>query len=174
MSYVNVVMPLMDFIPYVSDILVKKNGVLYVEKRSGDDSFSSIKVGQGNYESIVKRNREKNLNFFIASKELEFPGINFYDDATCPWIIEGVGGRETDDAIERIALRLVSKNPENATVKIFNAIKSKLKKDKAIGVGVEGGSPLHEHYFYQKANACKKIFVTDINNDKSPVIKPLL
>lgn len=172
MSYINVVMSLMDFIPYISNIVIKNNGALYIEKKSDNDFFSNIKVDASNYENIVEKNREKNLNFFISSKELEDSNINFYDDTICLWMIEAIGGRETKDIIERIALRIISKKPQKETVKIFNAIKNKLKKDTAIGMGVEGGSFLHKNYFYQKSYIGKKVFLRDINN-KSSVIKPL-
>ena len=170
MAYINVVMSLMDFVPYVNAIIEKNNGHLYVEKRNGRDSFYNIKVDIFNYTQMVEVNREKNLNFFISSKELDALNINFYDDSICQCIIEGVGGRETDESIERIALRIISKTPEKEIVKIFNAIKHKLKNDKTIGVGVEGGGSLHKNYFYQKKYVGKKVFKTDINNDISPII----
>jgi len=163
----------MDFIPYISDILIKNNGALYIEKIGTDNSYTSIKVDLDNYKSIVEKNRAKNLNFFISSKEFESLSINFYDDTICQWVIEGVGGRETEDTIERIALRLISKNPEKGTTRIFNAIKNKLKKDVTIGVGIEGNSSLHKNYFYQKCYVNQKVFKTDINNEKSPTIKIL-
>ena len=130
-------MPLMEFIPYVDNILTKNNGVIYIKKRNSEGLFCNVKIDTNNYKNQIERNREKNLDFFISSKAYENPNINFYDHSICQDIIEGFGGREIEDTIELIALRIISKNPEKETVKIFNAIRNKLKKDTAIGVGVK-------------------------------------
>ncbi len=170
MSCINVVMSLVDFVQYIDDIINKNNGILYVEKKNGNNSFFNAVVNMTNYRNVIETNREKNLNFFISSKKLENTTANFYEDNFCHHIIEGVGGRETEDYIERIALRLVSKNPDKEIKKIFNSIRNKLKKDESIGIGIEGNSSFHRNYFYKKSYVGNKIFKTDINNDKAPII----
>ncbi len=173
MPYINVFMPLMEFIPYVDNILTKNNGVIYIKKRNSEGLFCNVKIDTNNYKNQIERNREKNSVFFISSKAYENPNINFYDHSICQDIIEGVGGRETEDTIELIALRIISKNPEKETVKIFNAIRNKLKKDTAIGVGVKSKGYVYKNYFYQRAYVGKKTFKIDINNDKLPIMEVL-
>ena len=151
-------MPLMEFIPYVDNILTKNNGVIYIKKRNSEGLFCNVKIDTNNYKNQIERNREKNLDFFISSKAYENPNINFYDHSICQDIIEGIGGRETEDTIELIALRTISKNSEKETVKIFNAIRNKLKKDTAIGVGVKSKGYVYKNYFYQRAYVGKKTF----------------
>lgn len=171
MSYINIVMALTDFVPYISEIIEKKNGFLYIEKKSGKNTIAAAAANAANTSALITSYRENNLNFFITSKPNK--KSDFYDDAFCEFVIEGVGGRSTDDTIERIALRLISKTPSKEISAIFNAIKNKLKKDGEIGMGVEGDSAFHKNYFYQKKYAGNKTFLTDVHNYKAPVIKVL-
>lgn len=173
MPYINVFMPLMEFIPYVDNILTKNNGIIYIKKRNSEGLFCNVKIDTNNYKNQIERNREKNSVFFISSKVYENPITNFYDHSICQYIIEGVGGRETEYTIELIALRIISKNPEKETVKIFNAIRNQLKKDTTIGVGVKSKGYVYKNYFYQRAYVGKKTLKIDINNDKLPIMEVL-
>lgn len=170
MAYIHVVMSLQDFIPFISDILEKNNGVLYIEKGRNPNTMQSVSMD--NYKDMVLPDRGKNLNFFISSKQLK-SSADFYDDEKCKSIIEGVGGRMRNDSIEAIALRMISKTPEKEITKIFNAIKNKLKKDEKIGMGVQGNAALYRNYFYQKEYVGVKTFKTDFHNDKAPDVKVL-
>jgi len=38
-------------------------------------------------------------------------------------------------------------------------------------MGVKGSSKLHDDYFYQKEYVGKKVFKTDLHNDKAPIIE---
>ena len=131
---------------------------IYIENVNGDD-----------YDKIDD-NRGKFLNFFILSQHIKITKSMIYQDEYAPFIIVGEGGRNKEDSIERINLRLLSKKSEKSTSKIFNAIKNKLKKDELIGMGVEGGSAPHNNYFYQKNLVGKKTFKTDFYNDKAPLV----
>lgn len=169
MSYINVVMSLKEFLPYVADILAKNGGDCFIEKRNGEGRILVEKVSE---HFNGEDNRGKNLGFFILSD----PRYNLtqhraYDDETAPFVIAGEGGRETAGSIERIALRILSKTPDKNTTRIFSAIKNKLKKDDTMGMGVAGGSRFHDSYFYQKKYVGTKIMKTDFYNDKATAIK---
>lgn len=168
MSYINVVMSLKDFVPYIGEIIEKKNAYLYVEKKIGNPP---VEVTAANALEVITDNREKNLNFFISSKKYSKAG--FYDDDFCVHVIEGIGGRSTSHSIERIALRLIAKTPDKDISGVFNAIRNQLKKDEEIGMGVEGNSSLHKNFYYQKKYAGNKNFLTDFHNEKAPVITVL-
>lgn len=170
MSYINVVMPLTSFIPFIQEILDKNNNKLFIEKRNSDKTICKIIVNSIN---DIQSNRGVNLNFFIVNSESINENEGFYDDNVSHFVIEGTGGRVNEKNVERISLRLISKTPDKAIKKTFNAIKSKLKKDETIGIGVKGGSALHRNYFYQKSLVESKIFITDIYNKKSSVIEIL-
>ncbi|SKA46139.1 hypothetical protein SAMN04488128_107193 [Chitinophaga eiseniae] len=172
MSYINVVMSLKEFLPYVADILQKNEGDFFIEKRNGSGTILVEKVAVQAGSIDMEDNRGKNLDFFILSD----PAYNLtqhrpYDDETAPFVIVGQGGRETADSIERIALRVLSKTPDKNTARIFNAIKNKLKKDDTIGRGIEGGSRFHDSYFYEKKYVGVKTMKTDFHNDKAAGIK---
>ncbi|UKB77830.1 hypothetical protein [Chryseobacterium sp. MEBOG07] len=170
MSYINLVMSLKDFYPYVEEIIEKNNGVFYIENRRSEEDIYIEKVNSDNYDKIDD-NRGKFLKFFILSQDIKITKSMIYQEEYAPLAIVGEGGRDKEDSIERINLRLLSKTPEKSTSKIFNAIKNKLKKDELIGMGVKGGSALHNNYFYQKKLVGKKIFKTDFYNDKAPLVK---
>ncbi|WP_298979143.1 hypothetical protein [uncultured Campylobacter sp.] len=95
------------------------------------------------------------------------PAKVFYDDMYRS-IIEGTGGRETQEAIEMIALRLVAKNPGAATWGNFSG--NKPKNDEAIGRGLSCGASFYKDYFYAKRCADGKILKFYLNNDKLPNI----
>lgn len=169
MSYINLVMSVKNFYKYVEDILEKNNGVFFSDIKE-KDSISLQKIEKGELDKI-KDNREKYLMFYILS---EYSGDvstdTIYGDELAPFVIVGEGGRVTEATIERVSLRVLSKKPHKKTIKIFNAIKNKLKKDDEIGIGVQGGSRLHDGYFYQKDLVGTKTFKTDFHNDKAPII----
>lgn len=85
-----------------------------------------------------------------------------------------MGGRETQEAIDMIALRLLAKNQGAATwgnlSAIKNAIKNKLENDEAIGRGLSCGASFYKDYFYAKRCVDGKILKFDLNNDKLPNI----
>ncbi|MEL0650797.1 hypothetical protein V6246_05140 [Algibacter sp. TI.3.09] len=162
-------MPLTDFIPFIQEVLEKNNGSIYAEKRNSDKTVSKFKVNSIN---DIENNREVNLNFYIVLNEFIDEKKSFYNDNFCQYIIEGTGGRIDKNIVERISLRLISKTSDKTIKKIFNAIKNMLKKNETIGIGVKGGSALHKNYFYEKSQINKKM-VTDMYNDKAPVIEIL-
>ncbi|QNR86840.1 hypothetical protein H9N25_10845 [Pedobacter riviphilus] len=162
-------MSLKDFFQYVEDIIEKENGSFFIETKD-DDEISLQKINHGEADKI-KDNREKNLRFYIVSENLDTIFQTEIFDELEPVIIDGEGGRKTDESLERISLRILSKKTNKTTTKIFNAIKNKLKKDNEIGMGVKSSSKLHDDYFYQKEYVGKKVFKTDFHNDKAPTIE---
>lgn len=171
MSYINLVMALPDFFRYIEDILEKERGVFLMEQKDKKGNISIKEIALGSLHSGIENDRGQYLGFFILSTHVD--GIKrsmLYDDEFAPVVITGEGGRVSPDSIERISLRLLSKKPDKNTKRIFNAIKSRLKKDPNIGIGVEGGSKFHDDYFYQAEHVNRKVFKTDFYNDKAPVI----
>lgn len=171
MSQLNLVMSLKDFYPYIQEIIEKNNAVFYIEHKKSEEEIFIEKVNSDDFVDKIDDNRGKFLNFFILSEDVEVTKSKIYKDDIAPIVIVGEGGRVKKDSIERINLRVLSKTPKKNTTKIFNAIKNKLKKDNEIGMGVKGGSKLHDDYFYQKEYVEKKIFKTDFHNYKAPVIE---
>ena len=169
MPYIHLLMPLGDFIPYIADILAGCGGTVYLQKRGGG-TYGAAKTGSSNCRNLT--DLRQSLKFFISlesPQEPELPAKVFYDDMYRS-IIEGTGGRETQEAIEMIALRLVAKNPGAAIRKIFSAIKNKLENDEAIGRGLSCGASFYKDYFYAKRCVDCKILKFDLNSDKLPNI----
>lgn len=170
MSCINVVMPLKDFIAYIKETVAQQGAYIYLEQKSNEkDDITTVKLDLNKLDQQIPDNRTQHLNFFIATKALGKQD-SFYDDENDSCAIEGSGGRQDKEAVERIALRLISKTPEKDIAHLFKSIKNKLKKDPEIGMGVAGNSALHKNYFYQRELAGKQIFKTDFYNDKAPLI----
>lgn len=168
MSYINIVMPLKDFIVYIKEALIRHAAYIYLEQKTARDTITTFKLDLDNIEQIP-RNRAQHLNFFISTKELNSDD-NFYVDANMAYAIEGSGGRQDQESVERIALRIISKTPDKSIQTLFKQIRNQLKKDPEIGIGVAGNSALHKNYCYQKNLAGKLVFKTDFYNDKAPLI----
>lgn len=173
MSYINVIMPLVEFVPYINDMVVKYDCVVYLRKKNTKDVLYTSKLNMENYRSVIGDGIEDKLLFFVSLKDYNEAGISFYDDEVCKGTIEGIGGRANENKVELISLRLISKEPEGKIKRLFNAIKNKLKKDPTIGVGVQSGTSRYPKFFYQKSLKDNKVFKFDLNNDKMPVIEPL-
>ena len=172
MSYINVIMPLVEFVPYINDMVVRYDCVVYFRKKNTKDVFCTA-INMANYRSVIGDGIEDKLFFFVSLKDYNKAGISFYDDEVCKGTIEGIGGRANENEVELISLRLISKEPKEGIKRLFNAIRNKLKKDSTIGVGVQSGSSKYPKFFYQKSLTDNKVFKFDFNNDKLPVIKPL-
>ena len=173
MSYINVIMPLVDFIPYINDVVVRNQSVVYIRKRKNANEFYNTKLNMSNYKSVIDCNMENKLLFFICLNNCNDPHASFYNNSVCKEAIEGLGGRMIENEVELISLRLISKQPERKIKKMFNEIRNKLKKDTAIGVGVQSGSYVYPNFFYQKNIAENKVLKFDLNNDSLPIIKAL-
>lgn len=170
MSCINIVMPLKDFIAYIKEIIVQHDAHIYLEQKTGaKDDITIIKLNVNKMDQQIPDNRAQHLNFFIATKALGKQD-SVYDDENDSYAIEGSGGRQDNAAVERIALRIISKTPQKDIAHLFKSIKNKLKKDPEIGMGIAGDSALHKNYFYQRELVGKQVFKTDFYNDKAPLI----
>ena len=137
----------------------------YICKKS---AYGAAKTSSNDLRNLT--DLRQSLKFFISlesPQESESPVRIFYDDMYQS-IIEGTGGRETQEAIEMIALRLVAKNQGAATWENFS--ENKLKNDEAIGRGLRCGASFYKDYFYAKRCVDGKILKFDLNNDKLPNI----
>ncbi|WP_136668190.1 hypothetical protein [Flavobacterium sp. H122] len=171
MSYLNIIIPLSDFISYSEEILEQNEAYLYIEKKDTNKMIIKQLFSKNDIQSIIKCYHDKNLNFFISTVKTKNLNQDFYDDDICQFVIEGQGGRTIENTVERISLRLISKTPDKSIKKVFDSIKNKLKKDDAFGMGVKGNSSIHKNYFYQKKLVGNKILSTDIYNEKASLIE---
>ncbi|NII82629.1 MULTISPECIES: hypothetical protein [unclassified Pedobacter] len=89
-------MSLKDFSQYVEDIIEKENGSFFIETKD-DDEISLQKINHGEADKI-KDNREKSLRFYIVSENLDTIFQTEIFDELEPIIIDGEGGRKTDES----------------------------------------------------------------------------
>ena len=53
MSYINVIMPLVEFVPYINDMVVKYDCVVYLREKNTKDVFYTAKLNMANYRSVI-------------------------------------------------------------------------------------------------------------------------
>ena len=87
MSYINVIMPLVEFVPYINDMVVKYDCVVYLRIKNTKDVFYTA-INMANYRSVIGNGIEDKLFFFVSLKDYNKAGISFYDDEVCKGTIE--------------------------------------------------------------------------------------
>jgi hypothetical protein len=164
-------MSLYDFYIYIEEILVKNEAFFYV-KRKSNSSFDNVLVTKNNLKSIVTDYQTQYSNFFISSEYLDInqQKFSFYDNNLINYLMEGVGGRESQKQVEIIKLRILSKTPEKQIKSTFSLIKNKLNKDFLIGKGLYTPTTFYKDYFYLKSCIGHKEISFDFFNNKLPIL----
>ncbi|MCU4417758.1 hypothetical protein KTI96_03290 [Acinetobacter bereziniae] len=172
MSYIYVITSLTQFYRYIQPELEKYNIEMMMEYF---DSNQQIQIKVITTESLKTQLLEydhQNLGFYFLDKEQKINKHQIYDDEYCIYAIEGQGGRETENALEKITLRVISKTPDKNIKRFFSAIKRKLNQDENFAQGIQGGSRLHQQHYYLKSYVGEKVFKSDFYNDKAPALIP--
>ena len=63
MSYINVIMPLVEFVPYINDMVVRYDCVVYFRKKNTKDVFCTA-INMANYRSVIGNGIEDKLFSF--------------------------------------------------------------------------------------------------------------
>lgn len=138
--YFNIMIPFKKFISELKEIIDKNSVNLYVEylnekrgfyyeiidHKSEDLTFFSDKEYHGFFFSS-KAVQIKDGNLVLGKSSKKDP-ISFYDDELFHFCIEGKGGREDQDNLEIIKLRIISKTPDKQIAKFYNALQRFFKK----------------------------------------------
>ncbi|MGO4292132.1 hypothetical protein [Chitinophaga sp. RAB17] len=165
-SYINVMMPLSGLIVYLKDLIEKYGIVVYLEKRD-----AAMKPGHVRLQLSGGELNDGYSQFFFSSREIPLDeGTSFYADSVFDYCVEGSGGRETEDDIELIKLRIISKHPDKAIQSFFAAVYRKLKKDEDMGMGVYAGAgSFYKNIFYLKSLVGEKNMWFDFKRKDNPI-----
>ena len=79
MSYINVIMPLVEFVPYVNNMVVKYDCVVYLRKKNTKDVLYTSKLNMENYRSVIGDGIEDKMVFFVSLKDYNESAFSFYD-----------------------------------------------------------------------------------------------
>ena len=162
-------MSLRDFYFYIEEI-IEKNKLFFYVRRKHDSIFVNELITKEILTSVFSDYQIRYSNFFISTEPFKInqQNFSFYDDSLINYIIEGEGGRENEEKVEIIALRLLSKKPEKLTKSVFNSIKNTLEKDDSIGKGLKASNSFYKDYYYLKSYIGNKEMSFDFYNDKLP------
>ena len=172
MSYINIIMPLSEFYPYIQHEIEKYQIEMAIEYFDSDHKIQMKIATPDNLQEQLSQYDHPNLGFYFLDQAQYISKDKIYKDEYCIYAIAGKGGRETEDTLEKISLRIISKTPDKNIKSFFNAIKRKLNNDENFGKGVQGGSRFHDQHFYLKSWVGHKVFKSDLYNEKSPLITP--
>ena len=175
--YFNIIIPIHNFFADLQPVLIHHSINIYVEKWNDDKKFhyELLDIQKTDTTSFSDKDFR---GFFFTSLNIKIndgklnpdkkitkrkDGITFYDDELFDYCIEGKGGRENDENIEIITLRIISKNPDKQIQKFYNSLQTLFKKSSEINKGLQ-----IEHYFDDKIYYFKtdKNMLADIENTK--------
>lgn len=172
MSYIYVITSLTQFYRYIQPELEKYNIEMLMEYFDSNHQIQINAITIENLQTQLLKYDHRNLGFYFLDKEQKINKHQIYDDVYCIYAIEGKGGRETKDTLEKITLRMISKTPDKNIKRFFSAIKRKLNQDENFAQGIQGGSRLHQEHYYLKSYVGEKVFKSDFYNDKAPALIP--
>ncbi|MCR4031334.1 MULTISPECIES: hypothetical protein [Flavobacterium] len=158
--YFNIIIPFQKFISELNDVLDKNAVHLYVEYLNDKKGFYYELIDPKS-ENLTFFTENDYHGFFFSSKAVEINNgnlileksskkdrISFYDDALFDYCIEGKGGREDQDNLEIIKLRIISKNPDKQIAKFYNSLQNILKKTEGVNNGLMIGNYFDSKVFY--------------------------
>lgn len=178
MSKISIVISIKEFYIYIEDILERHGALMFIEKKTINNSYESFIMNDQNMSELVDSyNVSCNVHFYITtSKVLQNNKVNnFYSEETYCESIEGTGGRESRSETELITLRLLSKESNKEIKMIFNSIKAKLKKDNSFGKGLKSGVSLYKNDIYPISYVNNRIMIIDMSRkDLSSPLVPIL
>lgn len=166
-SLINIIMPLVELVDNIKDLIEKYGIHVYLERRDKALQRTHILLQGGGKQEIAAGYSRL---FFSAMEVPLNENTSFYADGIFDYCIEVEGGRETDDDIELIKLRVIGKNPDKTIKSFFTAVNNRLKKDGNMGVGVfSGDSSYYKNIFYQQSLVGKKTMWFDFKRKNYPI-----
>ena len=146
-----------EFYKISKDVLIKNKASFYIELGDGTGKYKQILITTNNDSSIesIITNGIENFTyrrFLILSNQNIAIDIEkqIYDQLISEYIIEGTGGRESEDIIECIYLRLliVTKDSDKSTISLYKKLYKNLEGNINFQKGFRQGSSMHKKALY--------------------------
>ena len=152
-SQINVITSVENIFKQFFSLKFKNDFFYYIEvKEIGVRNYIEIN-DKTKIDSIINDNYS---GFFITSIPFEKQKHkSFFDDEFCKYAIEGTGGRITSDDIEKISLRIISKNPDKNIKSFLASLQKWFPLNNDFSKGIEHScTALYKNTFYNK-ELCK-------------------
>nr|WP_010591106.1 hypothetical protein [Acinetobacter bereziniae] len=101
MSYIYVITSLTQFYRYIQPELEKYNIEMMMEYFDSNQQIQIKVITTENLKIQLLEYDHQNLGFYFLDKEQKINKHQIYDDEYCIYAIEGQGGRETENALEK-------------------------------------------------------------------------
>ena len=118
-------MLLSEFYPYIQHELKKYQIEMAIEYFDSDHKIQMKIATPDNLQEQLSQYDHPNLGFYFLDQAQNISKDKIYKDEYCIYAIAGEGGRETEDTLEKISLRIISKTPDKNIKSFFSAIKRK-------------------------------------------------
>lgn len=138
--------------------------------------YSEIRAGQ--HVTLKKVSKRKDLQLkageryssaYITSGEfLKERDDSIFDDEFCVHAIEMRGGSFTSQKVEKLSLRVISKNPDKNMKGFMNKLRTHLKNSDNYGVGI-GDGLLYSRTFYNRLEIIGKTLWFDFDRKSKPI-----
>jgi len=158
MKDINVIISIDKFFYFIQDLLIEHDISLCISYDKRTERI--LWQDRDKYFDIIKSQNSEVFLFSGQRKEIVNDDY-FYDKIPSHSIVMS-GGREDEEDIERINLRVISKKPDLIIKKFHRAVFTKLKESDLFGLGVVAG-PFKRDFFYDKSPIEKGI-VSDFSN----------
>ena len=164
--YFNIIISFQKFIPELNELMNKYSVYLYVEKWNDERKFyyefidSKTENFSFSYDKEYRRIffsslliEVQNGNLISGKNKKQNPNkvkLSFYDDSLFHHCIEGEGGREDEENIETIRLRIIIKTAEKEIQKFYNSLQTHFKKAADIKKGLQNMNHFDNAIYYYK------------------------
>lgn len=148
-TQINIVRSIAGLVRDIEQLLNDMQFSLYLKKIDGHKS-EFVKIND--FSDFSEHIDPYYAGFYLTSLPFDpEKDKSFFDDLYCVHVIEGLGGRKTENELENISLRIVSKTPDRKIKSFFNALSKQLKNDDGYGIGVgPGSSSFYKNTVYKK------------------------
>jgi len=146
-----------DFYANAKDILNKCRASFYIEVGDGKGGYRQILITRENESAIPSIMLEGIEGFtyrqfiIVSSPDVTIDTEKcIYDQDILPYVIEGTGGRETEDIIECIYLRmiLITKLMDASAKSLYKKLYKNLEANPNFRKGFHQGSSMHKNALY--------------------------
>ncbi|WP_353160226.1 hypothetical protein [Acinetobacter guillouiae] len=97
MSYINIIIPLTEFYPYIQHELEKYKIEMAMEYFDSDHKIQMKITTPDGFQEQLRQYYHKNLGFYFLDQAQNISKDKIYKDEYCIYAIAGEGGRTTED-----------------------------------------------------------------------------
>jgi hypothetical protein len=168
-SVLNIFMSMELFLKETESLIKSAELFVYIKTKGAVRTVLPITDPTG---EALHQEGSSGIDVFITSEPFdEVKHKSFYNDNFFTNVIEVKGGRTTDTELEKLALRLVAKEPDKRIKAFMNKLQKYLMQSENYGMGI-GPENYYSKIFYHRGEAEGKILWPNLDNKMVPVTIP--